>query len=592
MTSFVSQLVALLRERATRQNIFFLSRFIILLILLIVSYSGVFHYLMQLEGRTFSWLTGLYWTLTVMSTLGFGDITFTSDLGKLFSILVLLSGILFLVVMLPFTFIQCFWAPWLELQKKWRIPRSLPEKTEGHIIIVGVNPLSLDLAQELKAYSLRSVLLSPDSQATLNLVDQGYKAVMGEHDSAETYKNLRIDKAAMLVAMDSDVRNTNIVFSARVVNADIPIVSKVEHDAAIDILELAGASKVFHFHKLLGNALARRVLHTGHKVSVLNRFENLEIVEAPLMRSSLVGKSLRDSCLRNETGINVVGIWERGHFSLPSPDTMLSANTVIMAAGTSAQVAGLEGLLATDTKTSTDSDSVLILGGGRVGQAAAEYLKARGHDCVVVEKGNHLANSRIKHVVGDAAELEVLEKAGLREAPSVLVTTHDDDTNIYLTIYCRRLRPDIQIISRASFERNVGILHAAGADLVLSLSTMITTNVINRLSPGKVAMLNDGLNLFRCSVNEELAGTRLLESGIRSKTNCSVVAVRPAEGGELQINPDPCYVFGPDDKFYLIGDSTGEAACYALFGQDAEPAPDKKITEQDPEPPSLLNRHG
>nr|MBF0222247.1 hypothetical protein [Desulfobulbaceae bacterium] len=36
---------------------------------------------MMYEGREFSWITGFYWTLTVMSTLGFGDITFQTDLG-------------------------------------------------------------------------------------------------------------------------------------------------------------------------------------------------------------------------------------------------------------------------------------------------------------------------------------------------------------------------------------------------------------------------------------------------------------------------------------------------------------------------------
>jgi hypothetical protein len=45
------------------------------------------------EGRYHSWITGLYWTLPVMTTLGFGDITFASDIGRLFSIIVLLSGI-------------------------------------------------------------------------------------------------------------------------------------------------------------------------------------------------------------------------------------------------------------------------------------------------------------------------------------------------------------------------------------------------------------------------------------------------------------------------------------------------------------------
>jgi hypothetical protein len=87
-------------------------------------YSVLFHLLMLYEGRQYSWITGFYWTLTTMSTLGFGDITFTSDAGKIFSVVVLLSGIVFLLVMLPFTFIQFFYAPWLEEQNKARAPRS------------------------------------------------------------------------------------------------------------------------------------------------------------------------------------------------------------------------------------------------------------------------------------------------------------------------------------------------------------------------------------------------------------------------------------------------------------------------------------
>ena len=46
-----------------------------------------------------------------MSTLGFGDITFHSDLGRLFSLIVLLSGVVLLLIMLPFAFIRYFYAP-------------------------------------------------------------------------------------------------------------------------------------------------------------------------------------------------------------------------------------------------------------------------------------------------------------------------------------------------------------------------------------------------------------------------------------------------------------------------------------------------
>jgi lipoprotein signal peptidase len=70
-----------------------------------------------------------------MTTLGFGDITFTSDLGRAFSILVLLSGILLLLILLPFMFIRLFYAPWLEAQVRLKAPRELAENVSGHVII-------------------------------------------------------------------------------------------------------------------------------------------------------------------------------------------------------------------------------------------------------------------------------------------------------------------------------------------------------------------------------------------------------------------------------------------------------------------------
>ena len=54
------------------------------------------------------------------------------------------------------------------------------------------------------------------------------------------------------------------------------------------------------------------------------------------------------------------------------------------------------------------------------------------------------------YVEGSAADYETLERAGIDHALAIVITTHDDDMNVYLTIYCRRLRPDIQIISRVN----------------------------------------------------------------------------------------------------------------------------------------------
>ncbi|MGB7793461.1 MAG: potassium channel family protein, partial [Terrimicrobiaceae bacterium] len=106
MKFLTSQLTYFLKPATSRRNIRLLLRFLLILIVLVVVYSILFHVLMVFEGQEHSWLTGVYWALTVMSTLGFGDITFTSDAGRAFSILVLLSGMVFLLILLPFTFIE------------------------------------------------------------------------------------------------------------------------------------------------------------------------------------------------------------------------------------------------------------------------------------------------------------------------------------------------------------------------------------------------------------------------------------------------------------------------------------------------------
>ena len=149
MKFFSSQLLGLMRNRVTRRNAAFIFRFFMAFIILITAYSAIFHYLMAREDQAFSWITGFYWTLTVMSTLGFGDITFHTDIGRIFSIVVLLSGTLFMLVLLPFTFIEFFYEPWMASQAAARAPRQLEDDVEGHVILTSYDEVTRILIQRL-----------------------------------------------------------------------------------------------------------------------------------------------------------------------------------------------------------------------------------------------------------------------------------------------------------------------------------------------------------------------------------------------------------------------------------------------------------
>ena len=548
-----AQVIYFVRSRTTKRNFRLLFKFLLALTAIVIIYSVTFHFVMIFEDRKFSWITGFYWTLTVMSTLGFGDITFGSDLGKVFTMVVLMSGIVFLLVMLPFTFIQFFYAPWLEAQSRARAPRELPENTSSHVILTNFDPVTINLVEKLNQYNYEYAIIATDLQRALELYDLNYKVVIGDLGDPETYRRLRIKNAAMVIANNDDMMNTNIAFTVREISEKVPIITNADADDSIDILQLAGSTHVFQFMKILGKSLARRTLGVSMGTNVIGRFDQLLIAEAPAMRTPLEGKTLIESKLREKTGMTVVGIWERGRFEIPQPQTRINSTTVLLLAGSAEQLKKYDEIFCLYRTTNAP---VLILGGGRVGRTAAEALEERQVAYKVVEKNPKLIEINEKYIHGDAANINTRDKAGIREAPSVIITTRNDAMNIYLTIYCRRLRPDIQIISRANLDRNMSKLHGAGADLVMSHASMGANTIINLLKPHELLMFEEGLNVFRAPLHPSLVGKSLAENQLRKQTGCSVIAINTQ--GKLNTNPNPSIPLEKNDEMILIGTADAE----------------------------------
>ncbi len=555
MKFLVSQMTALVNRAKQRSNTRLLNRFLFVMLGFFLGYTVIFHFIMAYEGQKHSWLTGLYWTLTVMSTLGFGDITFTSDLGRLFSIIVMLSGVVFLLIVFPFTFIQFFYAPWLDAQNRARAPRFVPEDVRGHVILTHFDAVVLNLVEKLDQYGIPNVILVADLQQALNLHDTGLNVVVGEVDDPETYNRLRIHDAAMVVVMNDDVASTNIIFTIREVTDKTPVITNADQEESVDILDLAGSTHTYQFTTMLGQVLARRVMGVSMKANVIGNFNELLIAEAPAMRSSLQGRTLAESRLRELTGVNVVGVWEQGRFHLPGPETTIGASTVLVLAGSEEQLDVYDSIMGPSGKDRERSGPVVVLGGGRVGMSVARTLAERGVDYRVVEKKTLKNTDDPRIIQGSAADLDVLVLAGINETPSIIITTHDDDLNIFLTIYCRRLRPDAQIISRASLDRNINTLHRAGANLVMSFSSLFATTVLNLLNPEKLLMLSEGLNIFRSKPSQAIVGQALREQKIRHTTGCSIIAIK--RGEEMLLNPNPNTILAHDDELILIG--TGQA---------------------------------
>lgn len=561
-----------LQNQRTRRNLIVLSKFLFFLIAIICLYSVLFHILMQYEGREYSWITGFYWSLTVMSTLGFGDITFHTDLGLFFTLIVLLSGVVFLLILLPFTLVHFFYAPWLEAQEKVRTPRELPGNITGHIILTNLEPITTNLIKKLKKYYYQYALIIPDLNKAQELHDQGYDVVVGDLDDPETYKRLQVHKAALVVTTNDDLTNTSIAFTVRELTETVPIVTNAENEHSIDILEFPGNTHVVEFTKMLGQGLARRTSGICMGTSVIGNFGRILIAEDPASGTPFKGKTLEETKIREKTGLTVVGLWERGKFSDPTPQTVITPYMVLVLAGSEEQLNKYDEIFNVACSPRLHDTPALILGGGRVGQAAAATLKKHNIKYTLIEKKpTVVTESQDNYILGDAADINTLRNAGIENAHTILITTHNDAMNIYLTFYCRQLRPDIEIISRAIEEKTVSKLYRAGADLVMSSASMASNSILNFLRPNELSMFTEGLNIFSRPVPKTLIGKSLIKSRIKEQTGCTVMAINSK--GEQNVGPDPATRFQKDDEMILIGTTESEARFLEIYAGRAHPLP-------------------
>ena len=515
-------------------------KYVVLLGAVVLLYGWLFHTIMAREGQDHSWFTGIYWALTVMSTLGFGDITFESDLGRAFSSLVLLTGMVLLLIILPFLFIQVVYAPWLEQRSRSRIRslQSVPEGLAGHVLICANDPIAPGLIRRLQLADVPVYVIEPDADLAMHMQDLGVPVFTGKIDSVETYRAARAARARLVLANASDTVNSNIVLTVRELSDSVPVVALAEMEDSIDVLELSGATHVLPLIHQLGEHLANRVTSGTTHANVIGKFHDLLLAEFPVHNTPFQGRTIRDTRFRESTGGTIVGVWERGRFLPSRPDLELSPLSVPVVIGTPEQIAQLDEVLVI---YDANPNPVLILGGGKVGRAAAAALKRREIPVHIVERDPELepqiANISDRLFLGDAADRRVLDAAGIAETPCVLLTTHDDAMNVYLTVYCRRLNPDARILTRVTHERNVEAIQRAGADFVLSYASLGVQTVYSIVQGRELIVLGEGVDLFYVPLPPSLADKTLADAGIGARTGLNVIGVQ--KDGQIVTNLTP-----------------------------------------------------
>ena len=543
----------MLQRITSRRNAMLLLRLFLAFVIILVLYSLVFQYLMNLEGRRYSYISGMYWIISTMCTVGLGDITFLSDLGRLFTILVISTGIFFLLVLLPFTIIQLF-------QSTARIPRELPENTRGHVVLTEYGALTSALIERLERYNQNYAVLVDDIEEAMHLRDQGIKTVTGELDDPNTFKEIRVEQASLVVATGSDTTNTSLVYTIRQVSSDIPIISVASGEPTVKILEQAGCTHVLALDEMMGQSLARRIIAGDAMAHVIGQIDDLVIAEAAAAGTPLVGITYDQAQASHIVDASIVGVWEGGVFMLPQKNNIITNKSILVLAGTQTHIDRYNELFCI---YNINSAPITIIGGGSVGRALGRAMKERELDFRIIEKSKELILDDKQFILGDATNVQVLKQAGFFEAPAVAITSHSDQINIFLTTYCRYLRKDVQIISRATLDRNVHTLQRAGCDFVVSHASLGANNIFNLSKRGNILMIAEGVDVFRVKTPKALVGKAIGQTSIQQESGCNVVGI--SANGSIIINPSIDTNLPADGEVILIGSVESEERFFRRF---------------------------
>lgn len=539
----------LFEGRQRRRNAAALLRVAALVLGIVALHTVLFQLIMhRVEGRSYSWITGVYWTLSTMTTLGLGDIVFSTDIGRLFTSVVLISGIVLFLVVLPFTFIRYFYAPWLETRK-------VPARMAGHVVVTSFDNIALPLIEKLELHRIPYYVIERDPVRASRMDGNGISVITGATDDRATYERLRVTAARLVLANDTDAVNTNVTLTVREVAPAVPIAALADSEAAVEILDLAGATSVLPLKRQLGERLANR-LNAGHaQTHIIGAFRDVFLAEFPVYHTPLAGRTIRETQLREAIGVNIVGVFEQARFVAATPEMRLTHQSVPIVLGTARDIQALDEFLVI---YDTNYNPVVIVGGGKVGCAATRALERKGvpvHVIDRVEPGPDWSGDPPSRLfLGDAARRDILIKAGLEGTPGVLLTTSDDAMNAYLSIHCRRLAPNVRIVSRMTHERNMASMQRAGADIVLSHTSIGVESVFASLRGDELVVLGEGVEVHELPLPSSLAGKTLADAAIAARTGLNVIAIQNA--GELATNPGGATRLEPGSHLLMVGNQS------------------------------------
>lgn len=554
----------MLRLRTKKNRI--LALYLISVLIIILVYSFIYQWLMgSLEGRPRGFFHALQIIVESMTTVGYGeDAPWETPYLNLFMILVQGSGILALFMVLPL-----FVLPWINEKLEPRVPSRSPRHLSNHIIICSYSPLVETLVEELENRNMPFLVVEKRKDMATELFKQGRPVIYGDPNSVDVLKNARLEAALALIANDRDEENATILLTA------VSLLDQLEGEKSAKLLcivsnpanrkriRYAGADLVVSPLELLATSLANKATGgiTGKLANITHINEDLNIVELPVLGgSSLAGRTLGESQVGRRSGAKIIGVWTNGEFiSDPGPGTLIDEHSVLVASGGNQELDNLRKLTLAGERPVKFPRTALIAGFNQVGKKVCESLKAEDITPKIISTQSESGVD----VVGNPAEEEVLRKAGIKQADTLIITLQDDVDSLFTALLARNLNPEIQIVAQATSEGMVNKMYRAGADYVLSVAMVVGRMAARMLLGEEVIDYNKRIRIIKSSLPAEFVGKNLAQIKLRKETGCTVLAVK--REGKTYPDIGAHFDFKESDEIIISGSDQNVRKLYQKY---------------------------
>jgi voltage-gated potassium channel len=204
-------------------------------------------------------LDAFYYTLVTSSTVGYGDLTPTTQEARLFSLSVVVLGTASFAIALT-----ALLGPALEARfasALGRMTQSDLESLDGHVVIAGYGDLTEPILTELAASGRQFLVLTSHDRDVSELRERDVDVLVAHPADDEALARAGVDRAkAVVAATNDDGEDALVVLTIRENFPDVRVVAAATEQENEAKLRRAGADTVISPAVIGGRLLARSAL--------------------------------------------------------------------------------------------------------------------------------------------------------------------------------------------------------------------------------------------------------------------------------------------------------------------------------------------